>query len=145
MATNLDLGRLEQARAYRLRRLARRLRVHLLRTLEPLEVSPEQFFLLYRLHEQDGRFLRELADPVLDDRANLTRQAAAMEGRGWIVRRPDPADGRRKRVFLAPSGRALFEQLEPLIHETRGALFGGLDGADLVAFDRVLDHLEASL
>ncbi len=134
---------LEDAHAYRLTRLGRLLRVHLTRTLEEwgCELSPEQFFVLFRLHEQDGRRQQELVDPVLDDRPNISRQVVALEKRGLVQRRADPLDGRARRVHLTAEGRALVDDLLPRVVGTREHLFGGVDPDDFAAFERVLDHL----
>src|SRR5262245_51077750 len=56
------------------------------------------------LIDADGPRLTDLAD-----RAQMTKQSMAelinrMEGIGLVERRPDPADGRAKLVFLTPFG-----------------------------------------
>ncbi|MGB3544766.1 MAG: hypothetical protein WBA11_17750, partial [Rubrivirga sp.] len=71
-----DVSSLDIALAYRVHRLARLLRVHLTRVLATSApgVSPEQWFLLFRLFERGGRSQSELTDPILDDRPNVSRQ-----------------------------------------------------------------------
>ena len=140
-----DLASLDRATAYRITRLARLLRVDLVRTLGRHDLSPEQYFTLYRLHEQDGRSHRELTDPTLDDRANITRIVDGLQKRGWVRRQKDDEDRRVTRVWLTRSGRSLFEELIPVIQGERGRIFEGLSDADWAALDRVLDRVEANL
>ena len=145
MPTLDDTRRLEDAHAYRIHRVSRLLRRQLIGTLDGTPLTPEQFFLLFRLHEQDGRSQRELADPDLDDRSNITRQVAALQRAGLVTRRPDPRDARKQRVFLTSDGRALFERLQPAIVQTRRALFGDLPPEALSGLEQALAHLEATL
>ena len=138
---------LEDAHAYQVTRLGRLLRVHLARALETweAELSPEQFFILFRLHEEDGRRQQDLVDPVLDDRPNISRHVVALEERGLVERRADPTDGRARLVHLTPTGRARMDSLIPAMLRTREELFGGVDPQDFAAFERVLAHLTAIL
>jgi MarR family transcriptional regulator, organic hydroperoxide resistance regulator len=142
-----DTRRLEHAHAYQVSRLGRLLRVHLARTLEAwgTGLSAEQFFLLFRLHERDGRRQSSLVDPVLDDRPNISRHVAALERRGLVRRSSDPDDGRARLVHLTPAGRAELDRLMPRVLAVRQELFGGLDPQDFAAFGRVLTQLTARL
>jgi MarR family transcriptional regulator, organic hydroperoxide resistance regulator len=134
---------IDQALAYRITRAARLLRTDLARVLEPFGVAPEHFYLLFRLHERDGRAQGELVDPVLDDRANISRLVAVLERRGLVVRRPDPTDARVRRVYLEPTGRDLMDQLLALALSERARLFGGLTVDQLAALDHALSLIEA--
>ncbi|MEO0556791.1 MAG: MarR family transcriptional regulator [Bacteroidota bacterium] len=142
-----DVSSLDLALAYRIHRMARRLRVHLVRLLaeHAPEISPEQWFLLFRLHERDGRSQSELTDPVLDDRPNVSRQVAGLIRTGHIERQPDPADGRRFQLFLTDAGRERVEQVLPVIVETRRALFSSVPPDALQTFSDVLATLETEL
>ncbi len=134
---------LDDAIAFRVLVLARHLRYSFARILVDWEsgLSPEQFFLLFRLAEQDGRAQRELVDPNLNDRANITRLLTGLAERGLIERRSDAHDGRIRRIFLTPAGRALFASLRPRIAAERQHLFAGISHAELAVFASVLDTL----
>lgn len=138
---------LTQAHAYRLTRLARLLRRHLERTLDTAELglSVPHFFILMRLHEEDGRIQGDLVDPTMDDRANITRLVGGLVERGLVVRHRDEEDRRRQRVFLTAAGTELLEHLQPVVLAARKDLFGGLSPEDVAALERVLNHLEQEL
>lgn len=140
-----DTRRLDDATAYRVLRLARRLRYSLACTLEGwgTGLSPEQYIILFRLSERDGRAQKDLVDPVLDDRPNITRMVQALEQRGFVERRDDPEDGRVRRVHLTDQGRAFFEALRPRIVEERRRIFDGVPPDRLAAFESVLETMEA--
>jgi len=147
MAKLTDTDSLIQAHAYRLTRVSRLLRRSLISELSRLEIglSPEQYFLVWRLHERDGRVQGELVDPLMDDRPNITRLLDGLAKKGLVERRRDPEDGRRWRVFLTAAGRALVERLLPEVVTLRHQLLGGISEADLAALERVMDHLESVL
>jgi DNA-binding MarR family transcriptional regulator len=142
-----DTSSLERAHAFQLTRIGRLLRVHLVRSLESLgtDLGPEQFFILFRLHESDGRRQQELVDPVLDDRPNISRHVAALVRRGLVERRPDPTDGRAHLLHLTTAGRVYIVELIPGVLRVREELFGGISPDDFTAFDRVLAHLTQAL
>ncbi len=137
---------LDDALAWRITRAARLLRIHLSQVLRPLGVSPEQFYLLFRLHESDeGCTQAGLVDSSLGDRPNVSRQLGSMERLGWIERRTDPDDRRSKRVVLTPAGREITDQLLALAVEERLRLFGGLSPQALDGLYQALSQLESQL
>lgn len=142
-----DTSTIDRAHAYRITRCGRLLRNDLLSWLrkQQVEISPEQYFLLWRLHERDGRPQRELVDPAMDDRANITRLVESLERSGYVHRRGDPSDGRKKLVFLTKEGRDLVDLLREKVIAERERLFAGLPQQDLEALVRVLDHLETTV
>ncbi len=142
-----DVSSLDVALAYRVHRLARLLRVHLTRVLADAApgVSPEQWFLLFRLSERDGRSQSDLTDPVLDDRPNVSRQVAGLVEAGLIARAPDPDDGRRSLLSLTAAGRAQVDTLLGTVVEERGKLFAGVTADALGTFSEVLDVLTGAV
>ena len=138
-----DVSSLDVALAYRVHRLARLLRVHLIRVLADAApgVSPEQWFLLFRLSERDGQSQADLIDPVLDDRPNVSRQIARLVEVGLVARAPDPDDGRRSLLSLTAAGRAQVDTLLGAVVEERGKLFTGVSADALGTFSDVLDGL----
>ncbi|GAB5521510.1 MAG: hypothetical protein RhofKO_37610 [Rhodothermales bacterium] len=147
--TNLlnDLSSLDRALPYRIHRTARLLRHHLRQRLVEVGdgISPEQWFLLFRLYEKDGRAQNELTIPALDDRPNITRLMRSMEAAGYVYRETDPGDRRRSLVYLTDAGRALAEQILSHVVPMRQDLFQGVASSDLEALSRVLDALDARL
>lgn len=144
MTTNLPKLSINDSVAYHIHRTARLLRAHLLRRIRELglEVTPEQWFILNKLHAKDGQSQSDLGDEIFADRPNVTRMIDAMERQGWVVRRPDEADGRRKLVFLTKAGRAAAERIAEMASVERAVLFSGLSPDDITATRRLLTQLE---
>lgn len=142
-----DPGPLEDAPAYLIYRLARLLRFNLKNILAQFgpDLSPEQYFLLYRLYRQDGRSQAELADSVLGDYPNITRLIDALEKKGYVARTPDPNDRRRYFIVLTDGGKALMADLIAHIPDERRRVFQGIAPEDLEAFQRVVGTVQANL
>ena len=104
-----------------------------LRDLDP-PITPEQYFMVYRLYRQDGRTLSSLADPALGDYPNITRLVDALEKKGLIKREANPEDRRQFLVFLTEKGRTLMDTLLPQIQKDRGDLFGSFSEAEIRQF-----------
>lgn len=74
------------------------------------------------LSDQDGAMITQLARVALAEQSRLTRIIIQMEDRGLVVRRNDPQDGRRVRVFLTDTGRTVAAELVPQAREHEAAL-----------------------
>jgi DNA-binding MarR family transcriptional regulator len=110
-----------------------------------LEMTPEQWVVLMRLWERDGRTQNELGDSTLRDKHTISRMIDGMETRGWLERRPDPADGRSRLVFLTRQGAALEARLVPLARELIGELLRGISAHDLEVTLRTLRRVGDNL
>ncbi|HUQ80740.1 MAG TPA: MarR family transcriptional regulator, partial [Gemmatimonadaceae bacterium] len=64
------------------------------------DITPEQWALLIRLWERDGRTQAELSEATFRDAPTMSRIVDVMESRGLLERRADSADGRARRIHL---------------------------------------------
>lgn len=74
-------------------------------------VRVPEWRVLATLHDTDGAMVTTLARISLLEQSHLTKIIDQMAKRGLVLRRPDPADARRVRVFLTDQGRELASQL----------------------------------
>jgi MarR family transcriptional regulator, organic hydroperoxide resistance regulator len=109
------------------------------------DITPEQWALLIRLWERDGRTQGELSEATFRDAPTMSRIVDVMEARGLLERRADSADGRARRIHLTPDGRALKKKLVPLVEDIVGRMVEGIDERALVttrtALRRMFDNL----
>ncbi len=138
---------MDRAPPFALHRVARLLRQRLQQWLAAHEpgLSPEQWFVLYRLHGEDGVAQTELTDPVLDDRPNVTRLLAALEAAALVRRAPCGDDRRRTLVYLTDAGRALVDRLLPSAVAERDRILAGVADDDLARMMASLRQVEANL
>lgn len=142
-----DTTSLDQATAYRIHRTARMLRVHLNKTFHALglDISMEQWFILFRLHERAGQSQSELADKDLNDHPNITRMVDALEKRELVKREADPTDRRRHLISLTEPGQALMSDVMPVIVGVREQVFAGISQSDVDVVVATLDKIETNI
>ena len=106
-----------------------------------LEMTPEQWVVLVRLWERDGRTQNQLSDETLRDKYTMSRMLDGMEKRGWLERRPDPGDGRSRLVFLTRAGLELEARLVPVARELVEDLLRGIPEDELEITLRTLRRM----
>jgi DNA-binding MarR family transcriptional regulator len=99
------------------------------RRLRPLNLTPTQFMLLSSagwLATTSGRLptQQEVADHAGADRMMTSKVLQGLMDRGLVIRRPDPADGRVKRLQLTPAGRELVRRGIRIAVELDEEMFG---------------------
>jgi DNA-binding MarR family transcriptional regulator len=142
-----DTSSLDTAVAYVIQRNSRLLRFHLAKFFQRLGVpiSPEQWFLMFRLYERPEQAQSELADRDLQDHPNITRLVDALEQRELVQRTPDPNDRRRSLVSLTAAGQQLMDTLLPQVVAERQRIFHGLSPAELETLVTILHKIEHNL
>jgi DNA-binding MarR family transcriptional regulator len=95
--------------AHEVRVAVGRLRRRLRESSDRDELTPSQTSLLSRLDRDGPRTASELAAAEGVRPQSVAVSVGALEERGFVTRRPDPDDGRRQTISLAPAGRALLD------------------------------------
>jgi MarR family transcriptional regulator, organic hydroperoxide resistance regulator len=106
-----------------------------------LEITPEQWIVLVRLWERDGRTPSELSESTLRDRPTISRILDTMEAGGLVRRETDPTDGRGKLVCLTAHGKALRKKLVPVARLLVAELEDGIAEYDLEVTRRTLRRM----
>jgi DNA-binding MarR family transcriptional regulator len=75
----------------------------------------------------------------------VTQAIDTMERDALVVRVPDPADRRAKRLDITDKGRQVLHQTEPLRRELVEQAFSLLSEDDTLHFARILDRLELAI
>jgi len=109
------------------------------------DITPEQWALLIRLWERDGRTQGELSEATFRDAPTMSRIVDGMEARGLLERRADPDDGRARRIHLTRDGRALKKKLVPLVEDIVGRMVEGIDERALVTTRTALRRMFENL
>src|SRR3982751_138645 len=111
-----------------------------------IELTPEQWMILVRLWEREGRSQNDLCDSTFRDRPTMSRILDGMERRKLIVRRTDPSDKRSRLVYLAPAGQSLEKQLVPVARKIVTRALRGVSREDLhttrQTLRRIFENLE---
>ncbi|WP_085981979.1 MarR family transcriptional regulator [Paenibacillus sp. OSY-SE] len=76
------------------------------KSLDPFDITLEQWGILNTLWTKDGITIRELSEKVNKDHTNITRIVDKLETKEWIIRSPHPEDrraigkGKHRRMVL---------------------------------------------
>lgn len=92
----------------------RRIKQALWAQLQPLELTPQQFWVLLVVDEAGSLSLHELAQQVWMDDPTASRIVKAMEARGFLFSNPDPHHGRRRLIQIGPEGTRLMPSLRAM-------------------------------
>lgn len=92
--------------ARELRYLVGRLRRRIKEAADTLELTPSQWTVVSRLERDGPATASELAAAERVRPQSIAANVAALDERGWLVRTPDPADGRKQLLSLSGAARA---------------------------------------
>lgn len=103
-------------------------------------LSHFEYWVMALLSEADGRArrLRALADQANCSLSRLSHVVTRLEGRGWIVRKPNPDDARSTLAALTDAGYGKVVEAAPgHVRAVRSLVFADLDDDDVAALERV--------
>lgn len=92
----------------------RRIKQALWAQLQPLGLTPQQFWVLLVVDKNGSLSLHELAELVWMDDPTASRVVKALTGRKLLSSAPDPNHGRRCVIQLGPEGKRLKPSLRTL-------------------------------
>lgn len=138
---------MDNALGYLIGHTAMRIKIGLRRLFlkSGLDVTPEQWVVLFRLHEREGLTQSELGDRTVKDKTTVTRILDRLEKKGLVHRRRDSRDRRSQRIFLTETGADALGVLMPLVHAYGAALFDGIVSEDRDRLRRLLGQVEIRL
>ncbi len=116
---------------------------------QAIEVTPEQWTVLYYLWSRDGVTQQELCNSTFKDKPSMTRLIDNLEKLNCVQRMPDKKDRRINIIKLTPRGRELEKLSKPLVLGTISEALDELSHEDIEVACRVLmrifDNLKKSL
>jgi DNA-binding MarR family transcriptional regulator len=104
-------------------------------------ISGAQFGILMGIRQLEGRrgvSLNGLAELLHQRGTFITSQTNRLRERGLIYKEPNPDDRRGVLLRLAPPGRALIEEMLPLVASLNDRIFEGLDAEDFALLRRAV-------
>jgi DNA-binding MarR family transcriptional regulator len=110
-----------------------------------LGLTPHQFGMLMALAPLTAAFQQQLSRAVGVDPRNAVAIIDALQHRGLLVRRPDPADRRRHTIALMPAGQAMIGQLRQSGHELEDRFLDSLTEAERAGLHATLAKLYATV
>lgn len=91
-----------------------------------LQLTIEQWSVLYHLWKDDGKSQQELCNATFRDKPSITRLVDNLEKLELVKRVPSEADRRINKIFLTPQALKLQEQTMAMAEETLNEALEGV-------------------
>jgi DNA-binding MarR family transcriptional regulator len=104
-------------------------------------VTPVQFAILNALIEDPGEDQITLAGKVAFDAATFGSVIGRLEAKGWVRRKADAADRRRKLLWVTPEGEKAALDMKRAVARAQSKILGPLEPAERDQLVALLDKL----
>ncbi|MDN3564526.1 MarR family winged helix-turn-helix transcriptional regulator [Paeniroseomonas aquatica] len=125
--------------------VARMMRAAFDRRVQRIGLTRSQWLVLSLLYRRPGVSQSELAEMLEVERPTAGRMIDRLERKNWVVRRPDAADRRVKRLFLTPEAEDVQAEMgriaETLLEDAMASLAPG----ERLALTDMLGRVKGSL
>jgi DNA-binding MarR family transcriptional regulator len=113
--------------------------------LAGLNLTIEQWSVLYQLWKQDGSSQQELCQRTFRDKPSITRLVDNLEKLQLVKRVPSESDRRINLVFLTKQGLKLEEQAMELAQETMNEALAGIPPENINLCKEILQQVYDNL
>ena len=107
------------------------------------DVTPVQFAILNALMDDPGEDQVTLSGRVAFDAATSGSVIGRLETKGWVRREADPADKRRKLLWVTPEGEKVALRMKRAVNKVQSRLLGPLTGEERKQLGALLGKLIA--
>lgn|GEM_PF-888842 len=110
-------------------------------------ITGKDYELLHHVSSSErGWRVNELAQLIDDSSSCITHRVNRLQAGGLVVKLPDEADQRARRVALTPQGRAVLERTAPAhVARVRAWVIDPLERTDLLVLGRIAGRLHQHL
>lgn len=105
------------------------------------DVTPVQFSIMNALLDEPGCDQSTVAINVGFDAATSGSVIGRLEAKGWIVRLPDPSDGRRKLLWATPEGKGEVLRMKRSVDKVQKRLLSPLSQSEAEQFVTLLEKV----
>jgi DNA-binding MarR family transcriptional regulator len=110
-----------------------------------LDITIEQWSVLYHLWKQDGVNQQELCNATFRDKPSITRLVDNLEKLKLVKRVASKEDRRRNLIYLTDTARKLQDQSMDLANQTLNEALEGVPAADIELCKQVLQKVYDNL
>ncbi len=108
-------------------------------------ITPEQFTVLSALKENDGMYLRQLANITFKDRPNMTRIVSILESNGYVASTLESEGRQVKKLYITEKGKEICDKILPTILKVWQETVKGISEEEIDSVLRTLDKIEKNL
>lgn len=113
--------------------------------LKGLEITTEQWSVLYRISERDGINQKDIANRSGKDQPTTTRILDVLYKKGFIEKKMCKTDRRSFLVYLTKKGGDVVKKAVPIETGTLKKVTQGIDPEQLILFKKVLSQMNENI
>jgi len=110
-----------------------------------VEITIEQWSVLYHLWKEDGQSQQQLCDATFRDKPSITRLVDNLEKLGLVKRVASKDDRRINKIFLTPEAEKLQEQSMEVANQTLNEALQGVTNGQVEIAKEVLNMVYENL
>jgi DNA-binding MarR family transcriptional regulator len=110
-----------------------------------IEITIEQWSVLYHLWKQDGQSQQQLCDATFRDKPSITRLVDNLEKLNLVKRKASSEDRRINKVQLTPEAKDLQEKTMDVANQTLNEALEGVSAAHIEIAKQVLQQVYDNL
>ncbi len=139
--------KLEKSANHRIAMLAILLKRQIFRIIAKhnLEITPEQWIVMYYLWQEDGLAIGEIAHKSKKDFANVTRIVEKLEKAGYLTKRKNLSDSRSYTVHLLPKSEEIKEPIQQCWQESMNISMDGISCEEQEFLIKIIDKIENNI
>lgn len=105
------------------------------------DATPVQFAILNALIDEPGEDQITLSNRVAFDPATFGSVVGRIEAKGWVTRKADPGDKRRKLLWITPEGEKTALSMKRAVAKAQVRIVAPLDETERVQLSALLGKL----
>ena len=110
-----------------------------------IEITIEQWSVLYHLWKQDGLSQQQLCDATFRDKPSITRLVDNLEKQGLVKRMANKNDRRVNRICITPEAQKLQDQTMDVANQTLNEALVGVSNGQIEVAKEVLQRVYDNL
>jgi MarR family transcriptional regulator, organic hydroperoxide resistance regulator len=107
-----------------------------------LEITPEQWVVIYYLWLENGLTVGEIANRSKKDFANVTRIIDKLEKMGYISKRKNDEDNRSFKLYILPKAEEIKDKVQDCWKESSELALKGISESEQQYFLKILEKIE---
>ncbi len=138
---------LEESANHRVAMLGALLKRHIFRIIakNQVEITPDQWVVLYYLWQQDGMTIGEIAEKTNKDFANVTRIVTKLEFAGYITKKQSETDSRKIIVEILPKADKIKDKVQQCWQDSMDIALKGVSNEEQQQLIAIIDKMERNI
>lgn len=117
----------------------------LMQRLSDYEITPDQWLVLSRIHDQEGMLEKEIAEITYKDRSTTARIIDALVAKAFVIKENNKRDRRSFLIYVTEKGKTLIEQTVRIERQTHDGVVSGIRSTEYELLTRLLHQMNDNM